>query len=70
MQLTLCIILFLKCQNPGSVPAATNSRLSPLKPEPADYNYGFGATVDIPLDTSTVCIEMRLLKSSVLFFHL
>ena len=39
--------------NPGSVPAATNSRLSPLKPEPVDYNYGFGATVDIPLDSST-----------------
>ncbi|KAK7400498.1 hypothetical protein VNO78_11706 [Psophocarpus tetragonolobus] len=39
--------------NPGSVPAATNSRLSPLKPEPVGYNYGFGATVDIPLDTST-----------------
>jgi len=38
--------------NPGSVPAATNSRLSPLKPEPVDYNYGFGATVDIPLDSS------------------
>jgi hypothetical protein len=40
--------------NPGSVPPATNSRLAPLKPEPADYNnYGFGETVDIPLDTST-----------------
>ncbi|AES90385.2 hypothetical protein MtrunA17_Chr4g0047981 [Medicago truncatula] len=40
--------------NPGSVPPAKNSRLSPLEPEPADYNnYGFGATVDIPLDTST-----------------
>ncbi|XP_057415714.1 secretory carrier-associated membrane protein-like [Lotus japonicus] len=38
--------------NPGRVPPATNSRLSPLKPEPVDYNYGFGATVDIPLDTS------------------
>ncbi|XP_027345000.1 secretory carrier-associated membrane protein-like isoform X6 [Abrus precatorius] len=50
--------------NPGSVPPATNSRLSPLKPEPVDYNYGFGATVDIPLDTSTVCIKLRLLKSS------
>ncbi|XP_004504993.1 secretory carrier-associated membrane protein-like isoform X2 [Cicer arietinum] len=40
--------------NPGSVPPATNSRLAPLKPERADYNnYGFGETVDIPLDTST-----------------
>ncbi|KAL2483204.1 Secretory carrier-associated membrane protein 1 [Forsythia ovata] len=35
--------------NPGSVPAA-NSRLSPLPPEPADYDRG--ATVDIPLDSS------------------
>ncbi|MCH81475.1 secretory carrier-associated membrane protein, partial [Trifolium medium] len=33
---------------------ATNSRLAPLKPEPAGYNnYGFGETVDIPLDSST-----------------
>ncbi|KAH1103200.1 hypothetical protein GYH30_037253 [Glycine max] len=38
--------------NPGSVAPATNSRLSPLNPEPADYNYGFGATVDIRLDPS------------------
>nr|DAD20833.1 TPA_asm: hypothetical protein HUJ06_022296 [Nelumbo nucifera] len=37
--------------NPGSVPSATNSRLSPLPPEPADFNYGRGATVDIPLGT-------------------
>lgn len=64
LQLTLCIILFLKCQNPGRVPPATNSRLSPLKPEPVDYNYGFGATVDIPLDTSNVCIQLRLFKYS------
>ncbi|KAI3465713.1 hypothetical protein Pfo_022376 [Paulownia fortunei] len=35
--------------NPGSVPPA-NSRLSPLPPEPADYDRG--ATVDIPLDSS------------------
>ncbi|KAK7327947.1 hypothetical protein VNO77_22040 [Canavalia gladiata] len=39
--------------NPGSVAPATNSRLAPLNPEPVDYNYGFGATVDIPLDPST-----------------
>ncbi|RDX62276.1 Secretory carrier-associated membrane protein 1, partial [Mucuna pruriens] len=39
--------------NPGSVAPAKNSRLSPLNPEPVDYNYGFGATVDIPLDPST-----------------
>ncbi|XLT08787.1 hypothetical protein HN51_054580, partial [Arachis hypogaea] len=38
--------------NPGSVAPATNSRLKPLNPEPANYNY-FGATVDIPLDAST-----------------
>ncbi|KAJ7946922.1 Secretory carrier-associated membrane protein [Quillaja saponaria] len=37
--------------NPGSVGPATKSRLSPLPPEPADFNYG-GATIDIPLDTS------------------
>lgn len=37
--------------NPGSVPAATNSRLSPLPHEPAGFNYDRGATVDIPLDT-------------------
>ncbi|THG02130.1 hypothetical protein TEA_020162 [Camellia sinensis var. sinensis] len=37
-------------QNPGSVPPATNSRLSPLPPEPADYDRG--ATVDIPLDSA------------------
>lgn len=43
-------------QNPGTVAPATNSRLAPLNPERADYNYGFGATVDIPLDTSTVCL--------------
>ncbi|KAL7219168.1 hypothetical protein ACSBR2_012276 [Camellia fascicularis] len=36
--------------NPGSVPPATNSRLSPLPPEPADYDRG--ATVDIPLDSA------------------
>ncbi|XP_058073223.1 secretory carrier-associated membrane protein 2-like [Magnolia sinica] len=39
--------------NPGSVPPASNSRLSPLPPEPADFYYDRGATIDIPLDTST-----------------
>ncbi|KAG8080083.1 hypothetical protein GUJ93_ZPchr0007g3118 [Zizania palustris] len=34
--------------NPRNVPSASNSRLSPLPPEPA----AFGATVDIPLDSS------------------
>ncbi|XP_077243263.1 secretory carrier-associated membrane protein 1-like isoform X1 [Tasmannia lanceolata] len=37
--------------HPGSVPAA-NSRLSPLPPEPADFSYDRGATIDIPLDTT------------------
>ncbi|KAJ0254638.1 Secretory carrier-associated membrane protein 3 [Hirschfeldia incana] len=32
----------------GSVPAASNSRLSPLPPEPVGFDYG--RTVDIPLD--------------------
>ncbi|GAB2231440.1 hypothetical protein Drorol1_Dr00010447 [Drosera rotundifolia] len=36
--------------NPGSIPAASNSRLSPLPPEPADF-YNPTATVDIPLDS-------------------
>ncbi|XP_052178102.1 secretory carrier-associated membrane protein 1 isoform X2 [Diospyros lotus] len=36
--------------NPGSVPSAPTSRLSPLPHEPADYDRG--ATVDIPLDTA------------------
>lgn len=38
--------------NPGSVPPAANSRLSPLPHEPAGFNYGRGATVDIPLDNA------------------
>ncbi|XP_068667947.1 secretory carrier-associated membrane protein 1-like [Aristolochia californica] len=38
--------------NPGSVPSAANSRLSPLPPEPADFKYDRGATIDIPLDSS------------------
>ncbi|XAR55469.1 hypothetical protein NMG60_11035543 [Bertholletia excelsa] len=41
--------------NPGSVPPAT-SRLSPLPPEPVDYDRG--ATVDIPLD-STKDLRMK-----------
>jgi hypothetical protein len=31
----------------------TNSRLSPLPPEPAGFNYGHDATIDIPIDTSS-----------------
>lgn len=41
-------------QNPGSVAPATNSRLSPLPPEPAGFNYGLGTTVDIPIDSAAV----------------
>lgn len=37
--------------NPGSVPPASNSRLSPLPHEPADF-YNPTATVDIPLDSA------------------
>jgi hypothetical protein len=37
----------LHFQNPG------NSRLSPLPPEPAGFNYGHDATIDIPIDSST-----------------
>ena len=37
-------------QNPRNVAPASNSRLSPLPPEPAD----FSTTVDIPLDSSKV----------------
>ncbi|KAL2480157.1 Aspartate aminotransferase [Abeliophyllum distichum] len=37
--------------NTGSVPPATNSRLSPLPPEPADF-YKPSASVDIPLDSA------------------
>lgn len=33
--------------------SATNSRLSPLPPEPAGFNYGHDATIDIPIDTSS-----------------
>ncbi|XP_050147909.1 secretory carrier-associated membrane protein 3 isoform X2 [Malus sylvestris] len=36
--------------NPGSVAPAKNSRLSPLPPERAGFNYGLGDTVDIPID--------------------
>ncbi|KAG1368174.1 Secretory carrier-associated membrane protein 1 [Cocos nucifera] len=43
--------------HPGSVPPASNSRLSPLPPEPADFYSDRSATVDIPLDTSTKVSE-------------
>ncbi|KAH7675835.1 SCAMP protein [Dioscorea alata] len=38
--------------NPTSVPPASNSRLSPLPPEPADFYNDFSAAVDIPLDST------------------
>ncbi|KAL3643411.1 Secretory carrier-associated membrane protein 2 [Castilleja foliolosa] len=38
--------------NTGSVPPASNSRLSPLPPEPADF-YNPTAPVDIPLDSAS-----------------
>lgn len=41
------IIMLLCFQNPG------NSRLSPLPPEPAGFNFGHDATIDIPIDTTT-----------------
>ncbi|KAF3443141.1 hypothetical protein FNV43_RR17062 [Rhamnella rubrinervis] len=37
--------------NPGCVASASNSRLSPF--EPASFNYSFGTTVDIPIDSVT-----------------
>ncbi|XP_048447145.1 secretory carrier-associated membrane protein 3-like isoform X1 [Pyrus x bretschneideri] len=37
-------------QNPGIVAPAKNSRLSPLPPERAGFNYGLGDPVDIPID--------------------
>ncbi|PRQ36661.1 hypothetical protein RchiOBHm_Chr4g0394081 [Rosa chinensis] len=38
--------------NHGSIALAKNSRLSPLPPERAGFNYGIGETVDIPIDGS------------------
>ncbi|XP_072958564.1 secretory carrier-associated membrane protein 3-like isoform X2 [Typha angustifolia] len=37
--------------HPASAPPVSNSRLSPLPPEPADFYNDYGATVVIPLDT-------------------
>ncbi|XP_022720512.1 secretory carrier-associated membrane protein 3-like isoform X2 [Durio zibethinus] len=39
--------------NIPSAPPASNSRLSPLPPEPAGFNYDREATIDIPLDTAS-----------------
>ncbi|XP_024018891.1 secretory carrier-associated membrane protein 3 [Morus notabilis] len=38
--------------NSGGVAPAKDSRLSPLPPEPVDFNYGRGATIDIPMDST------------------
>ncbi|XP_062095434.1 uncharacterized protein LOC133801276 [Humulus lupulus] len=38
--------------NPGTAATARDSRLSPLPPEPVDFNYGQGSTVDIPMDSN------------------
>ncbi|KAK9936297.1 hypothetical protein M0R45_013146 [Rubus argutus] len=38
--------------NHGNVAPAKNSRLSPLPPERAGFNYGIGETVDIPIDAT------------------
>lgn len=38
------------------VPPASNSKLSPLPPEPAGF-YNYGTTVDIPIDAAAV--EMK-----------
>ncbi|XP_039045873.1 secretory carrier-associated membrane protein 3-like isoform X1 [Hibiscus syriacus] len=40
-------------KNVPSAPPTSNSRLSPLPPEPAGFNYGREAAIDIPLDTAS-----------------
>lgn len=59
---------FKKFQNSGGVAPATNSRPAPLNPERAGYNYGFGQTVDIPLDASTVCVIEEFVEIRNPFF--
>ncbi|KAH0909712.1 hypothetical protein HID58_033033 [Brassica napus] len=44
--------------NPGSIPPASNSRLSPLPPEPVGF--GYGRTVDIPLDNDRSATQVGL----------
>ncbi|XVE87962.1 hypothetical protein DITRI_Ditri19aG0030400 [Diplodiscus trichospermus] len=39
--------------NVPSAPPTSNSRLSPLPPEPAGFDYDREATIDIPLDTAS-----------------
>ncbi|XP_059659459.1 secretory carrier-associated membrane protein 3-like isoform X2 [Cornus florida] len=38
---------------------ATNSRLSPLPPEPADFSYDHRAPIDIPLDTPATAMDLK-----------
>lgn len=47
-----------------SVPSATNSRLSPLPHEPADF-YDRTASVDIPLDSTVVSSTLDFMNSFV-----
>ncbi|CAN0852820.1 Secretory carrier-associated membrane protein 3 [Linum grandiflorum] len=47
--------------NPFSKAPASKSRLSSLPPEPAGFGYNHGATVDIPIDSSTVLLGLLLL---------
>lgn len=42
--------------------SATNSKLSPLPPEPAGFNYGHDATIDIPIDTSSGGRNFKVVK--------
>jgi hypothetical protein len=51
------------------VPPASNSRLSPLPPEPAGF-YNYGTTVDIPIDAAAVGMGFLLVKTRVHIFHL
>ncbi|OMO65073.1 Secretory carrier membrane protein [Corchorus olitorius] len=45
-----------------SAPPASNSRLSPLPPEPAGFNYDREATIDIPLDNASGGSQYQDLK--------
>lgn len=49
-------------QNHGSVAPAKNSRLSPLPPERAGFNYGIGETVDIPIDATGVSLNFEIVN--------
>lgn len=57
------------CQNHGSVAPAKNSRLSPLPPERAGFNYGIGETVDIPIDGSGVSLNSKVVNQTTCIWH-